>query len=587
MKLHLNNIRDLRTACEDLEKRHYKKTKGPVFAGGKTYKLLFEKDIRDNKKRFLYGIKAFLATFFTLGGALASSKIRDYWDHAFTGKKIKKIKFPEELERRIRKILNKELVPKKDPVVKTTTEEVIGNFQRETSFNSIIGQKISDQEAEIIAECILKTAQTKILDITDNEASEEGWKAILQAIEKNNSLDYLLFEKVQSGAVVQGLTAVMTHNRSIENMTVHFGDIDIVELKAFLQALKTNPVLKKVQLEFKELSDEAVKALTETLKENQILSGVDLKCPNLSAENYNKLLMAAENHPSLKSLLLEHPPLDQRNLEDLKARIENNSVLQSLTLDEEELLFLAPALAKNNQIKELSIRSGSEAAIKALVKILEDNNSIESIFFPQNSIDDEKLSLLAPVLKKNKSLKNIHLDNQNIGDKGASAFAEALSQNESIHSLNLSNNHIGPAGAMAIADMLEKNKTIAFVDLEKNHLKDEGAIPLLNALKNNPKVMILKLAENELGDQTLMASTGLLKENSTLHSLKLERNRITQKGATAFANFVAKENIPKSAIHGIRLVHLKENPIDDEGLVALDALYHYRTQPSNVSVYYD
>ncbi|KAL0239825.1 hypothetical protein GEMRC1_009933 [Eukaryota sp. GEM-RC1] len=246
---------------------------------------------------------------------------------------------------------------------------------------------------------------------------------------------------------------------------------------AFIELLKVNNTVTRVNLWDSAIGDEGVEALAEVLKVNSTISDIFLW---------------------------------------------NNSI------GDEGVRALTDALKINNTVTSIDLgynSIGNEEA-KALADALKVNTTVTRVVLDFNSVGAEGARALADALIVNGTITNVDLQNNSIGAEGARALADALKVNNTITSVYLQNNSIGTEGARALADALIVNTTITNVDLQNNSIGAEGARALADALIVNGTVTNIDLRSNSIGDEGARSFGEALKVNATLTSINLEYNSI-------------------------------------------------------------
>lgn len=92
--------------------------------------------------------------------------------------------------------------------------------------------------------------------------------------------------------------------------------------------------------------------------------------------------------------------------------------------------------------------------VHELADALKRNNSLSSLDFSANDLNDEGVSRLAAALRTNRTLTELVLEENDIGDEGASQLADALARNKCLSSLDLGRNFIGDEGRLKLGHAL-------------------------------------------------------------------------------------------------------------------------------------
>lgn len=160
--------------------------------------------------------------------------------------------------------------------------------------------------------------------------------------------------------------------------------------------------------------------------------------------------------PSVVSLLINNQCAGE-NLEQALNEIKTNTYIKSL------------------QIKEASFHECEEKDnIDAIVSLLEENSSIESLILKGTKIGRIGAKKLATALEKNKSLKELDISNNFISKFGIEALAKMLEVNNTLTILDISDNLIGKDSHKALINSLYKNTSLKELDISG---RQESSIP--------------------------------------------------------------------------------------------------------------
>lgn len=211
------------------------------------------------------------------------------------------------------------------------------------------------------------------------------------------------------------------------------------------------------------------------------------------------------------------------------------------------------------------IRGSEPPGVQPLGDALMLHRHLKRLYVSHNALRDEGALVLADAFKRSNTLGMIDLSSCEIGVKGAVAIGKALSLNRSLHTLYLSHNEVGPQGAAALAEGLADNARLKVLDISSNRIADDGAVALGRMFRPSSK------------------STGGAVGNRTLEQLFLIRNGITERGARALAEGLTvqqreegqkeqgEEDSSKASssdVPALRSLNLDYNEITDRGAQA-------------------
>lgn len=219
--------------------------------------------------------------------------------------------------------------------------------------------------------------------------------------------------------------------------------------------------------------------------------------------------------PRLQEVVLQaHSPYNQRLTQQSVIRLFASKSIKSLAL---RRLRLGPILAEP-------------------LMMLENNNTLESLFLEQNGLDFECGMAIAYLLSINQTWKELNLGYNAIPDDCGSAIAAALSGNKSLISLDLAANFFELYTARRIAHLLARNESaLQQLSLAQNPLRDEGVSMIAAGLDSNTTLKELSLAETKMTEASCSVIVASLYNNTALERLNLGGNKLRNEGCISLA----------------------------------------------------
>ena len=115
------------------------------------------------------------------------------------------------------------------------------------------------------------------LDLSHNKISDEGAKALSEALKVNTALQWLGLDYNNiSDEGAKALAEVLKVNTALQRLDLNSNKISDEGAKALAEALKVNSALHRLDLRLNNISDEGAKALAEALKVNTALQKLGL-----------------------------------------------------------------------------------------------------------------------------------------------------------------------------------------------------------------------------------------------------------------------------------------------------------------------
>lgn len=232
-------------------------------------------------------------------------------------------------------------------------------------------------------------------------------------------------------------------------------------------------------------------------------------------------IMFANN---LKYMVLENLDLSKNEITDIGWYALFN-ILQSTKL---RILNLSNNKLKTESFECLVKNLNSESKLKELYL---DSLKFDSEFNNSNFID-----YIVKILENNSSLEHLSISSNKIKTKGSIEIANALIKNTNLQCLNLSNNYI--FDLEPFIKTLKDNKILKSLDLSNNYLMNE---PKLGFFINNTGLTSFNFSYNDASCQTINSLLLKLSENKTLTNLNLIGNVFPTKLFTSLINILEKK----------------------------------------------
>ena len=283
---------------------------------------------------------------------------------------------------------------------------------------------------------------------------------------------------VSPGIVVAKL---VEFNTRLTDLDVHASHIDVISVRAFAAALRTNTTLQTLDI--------------------------------------------SENYTTMNAI----------------ARVlEVNKTLQTLNISKTGITFdgwkaIAKALKTNKTLRTLSASFIGTEGCSVVAGALKANKTLHMLNVSSNSVGPAGGSVFASALWTNVALQTLDISSNSIGPTGGSAFAGVLGTNTTLRELYILNNCIGSTGGSAIAKALGTNKTLQMLDISSNSIGSAGWYALAEALGTNTTLQTMYISANPIGTEECIAFAEALKANATLQTLDISANCINPAGCYAFA----------------------------------------------------
>ncbi|CAI2375995.1 unnamed protein product [Moneuplotes crassus] len=318
--------------------------------------------------------------------------------------------------------------------------------------------------------------------------------------------------------------------------------------KRYIHKESKNGKLKMINLG---LSTNTIHALYDVMLTNQKIKRLYLsknKLKNEGAKVISKIIKTTSNiiHLDISSNGINHIGLDY-----IVQSLLRSNTLVSLNLSSTDM-------SNKNRV--------AVKGAKLLAKLLRKSPYIQ--FLNLNCT-----ALCNPGIKENINLISLSLKGNEITNESSKIIAEVLNSS-ALEYLDLSDNNFGNPGINELSYAIRSEKCkLRILKLKNCGFNYQGAHDLFNCIKYSRSIKDLYLDKNRLTSPNYAELRSLLWTNISLRLFSLNECQIGDKGATAIAEGLIRNNT-------LTHLHLRNNDITDlPGKEILQTLYFPRTHP--------
>ena len=418
------------------------------------------------------------------------------------------------------KIVSK-LVPLKVPLqaVKENCKIKILNL----SSNDITTEIVED-----LASIITQNTNLEQLYLANNDLKISSI-LILQALKENSKLKVLdLNDNNMTEETAEDLASVIKNNSNLQQLYLANNNLKTSSI-LLLQALKGNSKLKVLDLNDNNMTGEAAEDLASVIKNSFNLKRLYLANNDLKTSSV-LVLQALKEISKLTVLNLNGNNMTVKAAEDLASVIKNNSNLEQLHLANNDLrtssILILQALKKSCRLKvlDLNCNNMTEKAAENLTSVIKNNSNLEQLYLANNDLRTSS-TLILQALKENSELKTLNLNSNNMTGKAAEDLASVIKSNSNLEQLGLANNDL-EASSILILQALKENSKLKVLNLNSNNMTGEAVEDLASVIKNNSNLERLHLGSNDLKTSSVLILQAL-RNICRLQVLDLDDNYMT------------------------------------------------------------
>ena len=363
----------------------------------------------------------------------------------------------------------------------------------------------------------LSTISTlKMLDLQNNELTEEAGEPLASVIANNSSLEILFLGNNTIGIGILKIAIALCNIKSIKMLGLNNNNLSTEISCELAAAIKSNCCLELLTLSSNCLQSSAIDIL-HSLSTITTLKVLKMDDNQIDEKGGDALASVIKSNTKLIELHFGSNNLQNSAVKILKA-LQKNSAIQSLDLSDNSLLDvntveLAAAIQSNNSLKQLWLHSNNlQSSIVVILQALSELSTLELLDLHNCHLTSISAKELESVIVNNTGLKYLYLNDNNLG-KGLITILKALQNISSLKEFNISNNNfmndvvsdLSVANAVRIylenlckytdhsdssGILFLKQLCIASKSITKITIVEQAEIALALVLQNNPRLEI-------------------------------------------------------------------------------------------------
>ena len=389
----------------------------------------------------------------------------------------------------------------------------------------------------------LKTNKTlRELNLCGNDITDEGTKALAEAIQINKTLKELNISVNWIGK--EGIMRILeacTVNRTLYKLVCSYNNLSKSEIMDINDYIREENVVQVfdaswnsiVLYTYGTINQLAVETTFQLLDVTNAKYELTHSCKHIDLKYNRKLLVCCfDEYLNEEYVSLQNIQMNDFEIEVLSDCLKSNKKLTGLNLSD-----LLVSYEYHPAIK----------IIKSISDCLKINDTLCILHLSGNHITDDEMEVLMEAVSTNTALQTLDLSHNAISDHGVISISDCLKVNEILHELNLSRNNITDKGAIRLAESIQQNTTLLKLNVSKNLISKEGIMKLVVPCTRNRKPYKLACTHNNL------SRSGLAEVNKYIGNENVDRvfggswNRIdTRLGKLAITTTLLSLNVNHS-----------------------------------------
>ena len=376
--------------------------------------------------------------------------------------------------------------------------------------------KISDDGALDIGNCLQQNATLKSLDLSLCSITRTGMNYLLQSIKDQSPIRYMDLSRNDSSP--WGVYCAIIRHCCVNSLTL-CGDNEMERyIKEIADSLELNKTLKFLTL--CSIGRIGLEVIKEVLRNNTTLNKVNLSWTKISDEGTrDKRNILLHTKCILDSMKASQREIVVNILHESHCRFAPKEiVLANMVMNDDMVAFIALGLSDNKRLYQLDL-SCNYITSKGLINIAESivaNSTLRKLDISDNSISDDGVISIGNCIKINTTIKEVDLSSNKISVFGMNQFSECISDISALEYIDLSENDSSPWGVYSVVIRNCQSNNLTFCG---DHGMEVYVNEIRDSLKINKRLRSLNLFNiGRIGVQSIKE---VLATNTTLNTLNL------------------------------------------------------------------
>ena len=469
--------------------------------------------------------------------------------------------------------------------------------------------KLSDNEARAINECLKKNTTIQELDVSDNAFNNEGTVAIFEAISVSTTLRQInIAGNNVSNDATEAISSSLTSNKTLLELNISKNLLSKEGVMRIVKACTINRTLHKLVCTHNNLSKSGLAAINEYIrKENavQIFDaswntigskgndlGININFQQIDMTNdkplhtpckeiwsLNEISFQNNNYKhQLLNCCLEDPEnlgVPKEYILQVTIKLISIDMLQHLdiscnNISDEGAKELALAIKVNKTLQELNISKNciTKEGVMTIVESCTENRTLYKLVCTHNSLSKSELAAINEYIRKENAIQIFDASWNTIASKSGKLVIRTIFQ---LSDKSQSNLYITQEELWYFDSIDEKHYRMEFLhccfqECRKGQILNLSNMKIYNFqlilfndyLKFNSEVAKLDLSRNKIINEGIKKITEVIQVNSQLQCLNISHNKLFDNGTLTMSDCLKINNT-------LRKLNLSSNGITDEG----------------------
>ena len=457
---------------------------------------------------------------------------------------------------------------------------------------------INDEDARQLAKAITVNVTLEQLILADCTLQPDGIAAILCALKKLNTLNYVDFSHNRFTDKVAKLLAEFILCSQIEHLNLSDCLQGVLNSSDVLTSIANSVTLQYLDLSYNDISDEA-NCVASVIIANEYLHHVNLtnnqfggktiiailhamtainslKHVNLGSycitDESATVLEAVANSNNLEDIVLLGYAICNVQLENLPKSISSLVVRQALCINDQivndyEAHRIMDLITKSSSVIHIELANCVIPISKKamIVRAIQKLPRLSYINLNNTTFTVDAEEELAFLFTQNNELQHLEISGCALREPCLTALAGAMKEYKKILHLNLSNNTITETAVASFCDSISETNTFECLAIADCGFSESSILSLIMAVGKLHSLTKLNFSGNVLSENAIEILTIVLENNPSLQHIEMARCNLSSSGVIKLTEALKSTKITE-------LLHLDLSSNDIAGKATDDLL---------------
>ena len=409
---------------------------------------------------------------------------------------------------------------------------------------------LNDEAAVTVAKVISNNASLSCMSLSKCALTDFGLMEILKSMKKHSYITNVdLSYNNGNYEVMLALAAVIYESNNLKTLCISNCNLQQEGFWAIIKALQQTVSLKYLDLNGNAVTNKVGNELVNLLSVTNTLEYANLSNCQLKEKMVLRICATLSNMTSLKCLNLGGCKLNSEAVSTIRNIIEQNVFLEHLILPKcciECSQLISMLVVRPEAMKHISFGFNLSSSQPGATTISDGKcklTRIEFIDFSSCNLQRAEISTICKIISTTRTLRHLNLsDNVGVAAETVAALTKIISKNVYLQHFDVSNCLIQNEDLKTIFRAFKYHVFLKFLDLRSSHVTDDVAVDVTTVIANNFALKHLKLSHISLHEKGFKVLIKYLNKVKCLQQLCLNQVDIADSEANVIADCIRQND---------------------------------------------